>query len=189
MATRYSSKAQERFFRPVRIKVLVWGDRNHIRYVVIKYNVVTRKIVETFITSSWRKPLEYGMWIPEGKDYPTTKRYTHNLTGKGVAISIAKAEAVRLKLPFNLKTDFESRLNLKKGPLVSCLCCGKVAKRSFEQFVCDGCKTDWQVAQAARLELTPYSIGARNLLPLRLSDFKKANQSVLFRLCWRWVGW
>lgn len=194
MSERYSSKKQEALFQPLRIQVVATPPGrqhwNRTYYDVWIRNVadleeapvvwceVSRFRLERFVWAGWSDEL------PEGVLYQSTVRKwqehdTETVHRKDIiwasepramskkdAIEIAKREAVRRGLPFDLQRDFVVRAEIVKGPRQPCVSCGEKADyRSHNPYLCHTCKLYVSTGRKVRADETRVDVGFSYFLP------------------------
>ncbi len=142
----YSSKDQEKFYKPLRVRVL----RDNCWAVVVQ-NMDTHEIVE-WGSADWRG--EYVSWKTEASVHDReVRRFI-----KKTALAAAKEKAITENLPFDLQVDVISMSEAIYGPLVSCLICGGLLGHSFEPMICNQCTRDAETGAALRSEVSEWIV-------------------------------
>ena len=159
--SRYSSRHQESFFQPYRIRIGQEGRRSDSRYRLVLQNPSTGEV-------SHRYAIEYGddkqglpgRWITEEVYQEAPKSWTIGGPQKPGTILMkvfwrkrdaknqAKASAERFDWPFDLQKDIVPWMEIKNGPKLNCVVCGeqwRVRKRGayargWERNACPECK-------------------------------------------------
>lgn len=139
---RYSSKEQEAYYQPIRLKIAKrpqsWGRHysSYTYYDVVQWNTATH-----MIETSWPRP------TPDWDDMGIERRFD---TLKAATV-FAKAYAQSSGLPFNLKTDVgENILDLTEGPERACIICEGQLGRGWDADVCTACRADMALGRQRR---------------------------------------
>lgn len=150
----YSSKVQEKLFRPYRIQILIdTSDGIYGKGREYGYRIVCRDATKQgsdSIVDSWLPAVNKNTVPCWKSDEIDGGRYFVSFSSKTAAVSKAKELAIELNLPFNLKTDIIKIEDLLHGPIRECVACGKAIKRGFTPEICAGCKDDLARGQSVR---------------------------------------
>lgn len=143
----YPWREQEEHYQPWRVKVIkqsISGSRRDLYgYYVAIFNDVTHEI--RYLT---------------GDDEFESVNYGRRFSYKGEAIEAAKRKAIECELPYVIIRDEGTYEDFHKGPVQSCLICGKEwwvrhgeRARGWDRDVCPDCKKAVQAHEDASAQL------------------------------------
>jgi len=128
--------------------------------MVVIQDVLTHEVTATW---KWVMPGD-GRWNDE--ENRATKQVWPHVTTKAMAVSVAKGEALRRGLPFDLQADVLDEAEATKGPVQLCIVCRQSTQaRSFAPLVCQSCLVDMKVGQVACSEKHTWLMHFSDLLP------------------------
>jgi len=130
----YSTKAQEKFFRPVRIQVVECNIRSSYSSYRV-WRIVQRNAIAGQVVAVWtQKRGDDPGWLP------TARLWDGSTLNKGKAIELAKREAIALTLPFDPQNDVIDEDEITLGPQQNCVACGQPTGRAKAPLICEACK-------------------------------------------------
>lgn len=184
---KYSSKEQELFFKPWRIQVVIhelYSSRDFNYQVIIrdvtkqgipgiKYSWLHKIRIKDTDGATRAKKLDcWDYEVAEEYDELPDSMWFHrwSLGTKANAIEVAKAQAVRLQLPFDLQTDIVEYKEIERGEKRDCVACGQNPRHSFDPFICPDCKLLLETGRKTMTETLPCAIYSENLLEYGFTD-------------------
>ncbi|MFW6116665.1 MAG: hypothetical protein ACOC6F_02965 [bacterium] len=171
--TRYSSRHQEQFFQPHRIRVGQRGSRNDRRYHLVFQNPFTGEISHRYaveydddgeaLPARWIVDDDYQeapkSWKIGGSQKPGTI-LMRTFWRKREAVDQAKATAERFDWPFDLQEDIVPWAEIERGLQLTCVVCGKQWRvnrstyaRGWRRDACPDCKKAAKAHYAKNQEL------------------------------------
>lgn len=189
---RYSSREQEQFFKPLRVRLMKQQHRRlgggyHLDWQPIIQNMITHEIVASLDPGvikieGQRKRKSCAVWSDRSPPENWYKSMYYGWT-KAEAIALCKEAAVERQLPFDLQADILPGEIISHGPRTACLLCGKKEMYTRENFVCDSCRVTWHDAQEAESEkivlLVPDRVVPGTYLSGTWSDHKNFDPELL----------